>query len=184
MKSYFFALLAMGLMMVSCGEHQDPAELLSQAKEELKAEQAQKEEALKTLVQQFYDKLSTTPGDQTAAETASFMADNWKSTPTPQGGANLDGFVKTLFMFHGMIPDLKWKVEEMLVSGNQVIVRSRATGSPNSPEGYFFGVPTDGNKSFDVQTIDIHTIEDGKLVSAYHCEDWARAIQQVSAATE
>ena len=52
----------------------------------------------------------------------------------------------------------------MLVVDNRVIVRSIATGTPNSPEGYFFGVPTDGSKSFEVQTIDIHTVEDGKLV--------------------
>jgi predicted ester cyclase len=82
-------------------------------------------------------------------------------------------------MFHGMIPDLKWEVQEMLVEGNRVIVRSKATGTPNSPEGYFFGVPTDGSKSFEIQTIDIHTIEGGKMIRSFHTEDWATAIQQV-----
>ena len=138
------------------------------------------ESNVKATVQQFYTALSTQPNDQTAAQTASWMAADWKSLPTPPGGAGLEGFVKTLFMFHGMIPDLKWEVQEMLVSGNRVTVRSKATGTPNSPEGYFFGVPTDGSKSFEIQTIDIHTVEKGKLVSAFHCEDWATAIQQVS----
>ena len=135
---------------------------------------------LKATVQKFYDALSTTPNDSTAAATTEWMANDWNSSPTPQGGAGLEGFVKTLFMFHGMIPDLKWDVQEMLVDGNRVIVRSKASGTPNSPEGYFFGVPTDGSKSFEVQTIDIHTVEDGKMTTAFHVEDWATAIQQVS----
>lgn len=138
------------------------------------------EKELKTTVQQFYDALSTAPADGSAAQIANWMETDWNSTPTPAGGAGLEGFVKTLHMFHGMIPDLKWDVKEMLVSGNKVIVRSEASGTPNSPEGYFFGVPTKGEKTFSIQTIDIHTVENGKLAKAYHCEDWATAIQQVS----
>ena len=138
------------------------------------------EKELKTTVQQFYDALSTAPGDGSATQIANWMESDWTSTPTPAGGAGLEGFVKTLHMFHGMIPDLKWDVKEMLVAGNNVIVRSEASGTPNSPEGYFFGVPTKGEKAFSIQTIDIHTVENGKLVKAYHCEDWATAIQQGS----
>lgn len=68
----------------------------------------------------------------------------------------------------------------MLVSGNKVIVHSEATGTSNSREGYFFGVPTKGEKAFSIQTVDIHTVENDKLVKVYHCEDWATAIQQGS----
>lgn len=138
------------------------------------------EKELKTTVQQFYDALSTAPNDNSAVEIGHWMATDWTSTPTPAGGPGLEGFVKTLHLFHGMIPDLNWEVKEMLVDGNRVIVRSEATGTPNSPEGHFFGVPTSGKKSFSVQTIDIHTLKDGKMVRGYHCEDWAAAIQQVS----
>lgn len=38
-----------------------------------------------------------------------------------------------------------------------------------------------GGKSFRIMTIDIHTVQDGKLVEAYHVEDWAGAIRQLSA---
>lgn len=136
---------------------------------------------LKQITQNFYDALSAQPNDGTASSVSAWMVDKWVSIPTPPGGEDLAGFVKTLFMFHGMIPDLKWQVKEMLVDGNRVIVRSIATGTPNSPEGYFFGVPTNGKKSFEIQTIDIHTIENGKITSSFHCEDWATAIQQVTA---
>ena len=178
MRTTLLALLV-GVLFAACGDHQAH---LDHLKSEIETMEKQQADSLKAVVQNFYDALSTTPNDGTAAATAGWMAATWKSTPTPPGGADLEGFVKTLFMFHGIIPDLKWDVQEMLVDGNRVIVRSKATGTPNSPEGYFYGVPTDGSKSFEIQTIDIHTVEDGKLVTSYHTEDWATAIQQVSPA--
>ena len=60
--------------------------------------------------------------------------------------------------------------------GNTVIVRSRAAGTLVGP---FFGVDGQG-RSFDIMTIDIHTVEDGKIPRSYHVEDWAGALQQLS----
>ncbi len=183
MRNLIIALSALGILFFSsCAQNHKAA--MEQIKNEIQTMENQKNEELKATVKNFYDALSTTPNEGTAAATAEWMAADWNSTPTPAGGAGLEGFVKTLFMFHGMIPDLKWDVQEMLVDGNRVIVRSKASGTPNSPEGYFFGVPTDGSKSFEVQTIDIHTVENGKMTTAFHVEDWAGAIQQVSPAQE
>ena len=36
-------------------------------------------------------------------------------------------------------------------------------------------------KSFDILTIDIHHIQNGKIVQTYHVEDWAGALQQLKA---
>ena len=179
-KQFFglFCLVCSIFLITACSHDHTDGEVQHQNDTTMNAD------ALKATVQNFYDALSTTPNDSTAAATAEWMATDWNSSPTPQGGAGLEGFVKTLFMFHGMIPDLKWDVQEMLVDGNRVIVRSKASGTPNSPEGYFFGVPTDGSKSFEVQTIDIHTVEDGKMTTAFHTEDWATAMQQVTAKAE
>lgn len=76
------------------------------------------------------------------------------------------------------IPDLVIDIQEMLVTGNQVTVRSIVTGTP---EWEFFGVKNDKKKSFKVDTIDIHTVENGQIVKSHHVEDWATAIQQLSA---
>jgi len=54
-------------------------------------------------------------------------------------------------------------------------MRSRATGTPKGP---LFGVDGEG-RSFDILTIDIHTVENGKIVTSYHLEDWAGALQQL-----
>ena len=75
------------------------------------------------------------------------------------------------------IPDLKWEIKEILVSGNQVTVRGEATGTP---AGEFMGAPHSG-KSFKLMSIDVHTLEGGKMVRSYHIEDWLGAVRQLSA---
>jgi predicted ester cyclase len=75
------------------------------------------------------------------------------------------------------VPDLKWEIKDVLVAGNVVTVRGEATGTPT---GEFFGASHTG-KSFKVMSIDVHTIEDGKMVRSYHIEDWMGAVRQLSA---
>jgi hypothetical protein len=74
------------------------------------------------------------------------------------------------------IPDLKWEIKEVLVSGNRAIVRGEATGTP---AGNFMGAATNG-KSFKLMSIDVHTIEGGKIARTYHVEDWQGAFRQLS----
>ena len=75
------------------------------------------------------------------------------------------------------VPDLKWEIKEILVSGSQVTVRGEATGTP---AGEFMGAPHSG-KSFKLMSIDVHTLEGGKMVRSYHIEDWLGAVRQLSA---
>jgi predicted ester cyclase len=75
------------------------------------------------------------------------------------------------------VPDLKWEIKEVLVSGNQVTVRGEATGTPT---GEFFGTAPTG-KPFRIMSIDVHTIEGGKMVRSYHIEDWMGAVRQLGA---
>jgi len=74
------------------------------------------------------------------------------------------------------IPDLKWEIKEVLISGNHVIVRGEATGTP---AGEMMGTPTNG-KSFKLMSLDLHTVEDGKIARTYHVEDWQGAFRQVA----
>jgi predicted ester cyclase len=75
------------------------------------------------------------------------------------------------------VPDLKWEIKEILVSGNQITVRGEATGTP---AGEFMGAPYTG-KSFKLMSIDVHTLEAGRMVRTYHIEDWLGAVRQLSA---
>lgn len=127
-------------------------------------------------VQSFYDLLSNPASAAAAKSFSANTAENWESVGDYSGKSKTKGaFLGQVGFFAKLIPDLNWKVEEMIQSGNRVVVRSRATGTPNGP---LFGVDGKG-KSFEIMTIDIHTIEKGKITITYHIEDWAGALGQL-----
>ena len=131
----------------------------------------------KATVQTFYDFLSN-PGSQAHAENfIAATADNWKSIGNYSGmNKSRDEFIGQMGGFAKLIPDLNWAIEETIQDDNRLVVRGRATGTPNGP---LFGVDGQG-KSFEILTIDIHTVENGKIVQSYHVEDWAGALRQLS----
>ena len=130
----------------------------------------------KAIVKRFYEALSNPTSPTLDADTAEFVADDWHSTPTPPGGDGQQGFVASLGIFGSIIPDLTWVQEETLVSGNRVVVRGVATGTPQAE---FLGVPPTG-KSFEIGSLDVHTLKDGKIVRTFHLEDWTTAIAQLT----
>lgn len=132
----------------------------------------------KSVVQTFYDFLSN-PASKEHAEAFKVAAgEGWESIGDYSGeNKKRDQFVGQVSGFFAkLMPDLKWEVQEMVQDGNTVVVRGRATGTPNGP---LFGVDGKG-KSFDILTIDIHTVENGKIVRSYHVEDWAGALRQLA----
>lgn len=128
-------------------------------------------------VQVFYDFLSN-PGSATHAEAfLEISSPEWGSYGDYSGKVkSREAFVGQLGGFAKLIPDLDWKVEAMHQDGDFVTVRSRATGTPAGP---FFGVDGEG-RSFDIMTIDVHELEEGKITRSYHVEDWAGALRQLS----
>ncbi len=110
------------------------------------------------------------------------MHDDWISTDGyfNENSKNIEQLAQTFGYFHQGIPDLKWEVQEVIVSGNKIIVRSKITGTPNIPDNGFFGIPTDGSKSFEILSIDIHTLNGDKIRKSYHMENWSNAIMQLT----
>ena len=132
----------------------------------------------KAMVEGFYTLLSNLSAPDIAGRAAKILAPNWESIGDYSGAKkSRDQFVGQLQGFGKLMPDLKWAVQDVVQQGNRFVVRSRATGTPNGP---FFGVPASG-KSFDIMTIDMHTIENGQIARSYHVEDWAAALRQLSA---
>ena len=132
----------------------------------------------KAVVQKFYDFLSNPTSETHAAAVKRATSENWESIGDYSGKIKSRGkFLAQVGGFGKLIPDLNWAVEEMIHDGNKVVVRGRATGTPKGP---LFGVDGKG-KAFEIMSIDIHTIEDGKIVRTYHVEDWAGALRQLSA---
>ena len=85
--------------------------------------------------------------------------------------------IKVVGGFAKSIPDMKFDIKEVLVSGDRVIVRGEVTGTP---AGDLFGAPHTG-KSFRIMAIDIQTIRDGKIARTYHLENWLSALGQLRA---
>jgi len=131
----------------------------------------------KAVVQKFYDFLSNASSQEYATAFEAAITEDWQSIGDYSGkNKSRDEFIGQVNGFFAqLIPDLKWDVQEMIQEGKNVVVRSRATGTPKGP---LFGVDGEG-RGFDILTIDIHTIENGRIVSTYHVEDWAGALQQL-----
>ena len=131
----------------------------------------------RAVIKSFYADLLTTPADVTEDAVRSVVSEDWESIPTPRGGPGADGLFKTLQGFGAVIPDLEWTPEEILQDGNRYIVRGRATGIPAVT---FLGVEPTG-KGFEIMSIDIHTVEGGRIVQSYHVEEWLSAKHQLQA---
>lgn len=129
-------------------------------------------------VEGFYALLNSTTAPQLPERAAKVLAPTWESIGDYSSPAkSREQFVGQLGGFGKLIPNLSWEIQEVLQSGNKYIVRGRAKGTPAAP---FMGVQPSG-KSFDIMSIDIHTVENGLIVKSYHIEDWASAIRQLSA---
>ena len=133
-------------------------------------------ENLKDIVRPLYtDAFTVNTQSDAAAVMGKLLADDFQSIGS-SGSKSKAQLIGQIQFFWKLVPDLKWSPQELLQEGNKVIVRSLATGSPN---GDFFGMPTNGKKSFQITTIDIHTVVNGKIQSVHHVEDWAAAMQQL-----
>ncbi|WP_299836074.1 nuclear transport factor 2 family protein [uncultured Tenacibaculum sp.] len=130
----------------------------------------------KEAISAFYQKaLTVNKETQPTTVLTPLMAENYTSSNS-SGAKGAKELMGQLEFFWKLIPDLKWDVQQVINNGDQYVVRSIATGTPN---GNFMGLQTDGSKSFKIMTIDVHTMKDGKFVNTNHIEDWTTAMQQL-----
>lgn len=131
---------------------------------------------LKETVRPFYTKCLTVNNETNVAELmGKILAANFQSFGSAEVKTK-EQLIGQIQFFWKLVPDLKWEIQEMYQEGSSVVVRSKASGTPN---GDFMGLPTNGSKSFNIMTIDIHTVEKGQVVKVYHVEDWATAMKQL-----
>lgn len=100
----------------------------------------------------------------------------YRSCSTNQDCLGRDELAGQFKMFGTTIPDLHWTIKEIWTSGNRIVVRGEASGTPVRP---LFGVQPTG-KSFRTISIDMFTVHNGKLSNAYHVENWIAATQKIS----
>ena len=114
-----------------------------------------------------------------AAQHDKVVADNyrtcWNPEDVPGGCWGKEQSIKTIANFAKTVPDMRFNIKEVLVSGNRVVVRGAVTGTSS---GDFFGVAHTG-KSFKILAIDIQTIQEGKITQTYHLENWLLGVAQL-----
>ena len=132
------------------------------------------------VVRGFYDLLTNTGDDSNLKDrTELILSPKWVTTPANPPGPGRNAFVTTVTQFHQAIPDLTWKVQQIFQSGNTYTVRGTGSGTPVVD---FLGLGDawiKGN-SFKIMSIDIHTVNNGKIVKTYHLEEWTAATKQLT----
>ncbi len=142
-------------------------ELVSEGDAEIRA---------RAIVAPFYDALNRPATKDAAALILGATTPDWRSYGGDgDAGKTREQFAQQVVGFGKAIPDLGWDIREVIASGDRVVVRSTASGTP---AGEFMGMPHTG-RSFRIMATDVHTLRDGKLASVHHLEDWAGAMRQL-----
>ena len=125
----------------------------------------------------LYDALNRPAEKDVRALLAEACHDDYRSYHTNEEFLTRDQLADVFADMGKTIPDLTWEVIDLRVLDDRIIVRGRATGTP---AGEFWGAAPTG-KSFNTMAIDLFTVHDGKLATAFHIENWMTALEQLKA---
>ena len=132
-------------------------------------------EQARRIVAPLYEALTEPTKKDVPALLANAANPDYKSCSTNSDCLSRDQLAGVFTTLGKIIPDLHWTIKEIWTSGNRIVVRGEATGTPT---GELYGVKPTG-KSFKTISIDMFTIRDSKLATAYHVENWMAATEQI-----
>ena len=160
-----FASLALGVALVSANAQTPQGEIAPS----LTVEQARR------IVAPLYEALNEPTKKDVPALLANATNPDYQSCSTNSDCLSRDQLAGVFTALGKIIPDLHWTIKDIWTSGNRIVVRGEATGTPT---GELYGVKPTG-KSFKTISIDMFTVRDGKLATAYHVENWMAATEQI-----
>ena len=132
-------------------------------------------EGARRIVAPLYDALNQPAKKDVAALLSDAANPDYRSHHTNEEFLTRDQLTEVFKGLGATVPDLRWEIKDIQVLGDQIVVRGEATGTPAKE---FWGAKPTG-KSFKTMAIDIFTVKNGKLASAYHVENWMTALQQI-----
>jgi len=132
-------------------------------------------ELARTIVAPLYDALNRPAKKDVVSLLARATTPDYQSYSTNDVWLNRKQLAEVFKTIGAAVPDLRWSIKDILVSGDQIVVRGEASGTP---EGELFGLKPTG-RSFNTMSIDVFTVKGGKLASAYHVENWVGALEQL-----
>jgi predicted SnoaL-like aldol condensation-catalyzing enzyme len=133
-------------------------------------------DAARRIVAPLYDALNEPGKKDVAALLATATNADYRSYSTNELWLTRDQLADVFTTLGLVVPDLHWTIEDIQTFGDQIVVRGEATGTPVRE---FWGAKPTG-KSFRTMAIDVFTVKNGKLASAYHVENWMTALQQIA----
>ena len=133
-------------------------------------------EEARRIVAPLYDALNQPGKKDVAALLAKACNPDYRSYGTNEDWLTREQLAEVFKMIGSAVPDLRWTIEDIQTFGDQIVVRGEAAGTPT---GELFGAKPTG-KSFKTMAIDLFTVKNGKLASAYHVENWMAALEQIS----
>jgi len=133
-------------------------------------------EQARMIVAPLYEALNEPARKDVKALLAKAAHADYRSFSTNQDWLTREQLAGVFEMLGSVVPNLRWTIEDIWTFGDQIVVRGEATGTPT---GELFGAEPTG-KSFKTMALDVFTVRDGKLASAYHVENWITALQQIS----
>lgn len=129
----------------------------------------------KEIVAPLYEALNRPQEKDVHSLLAQACHEDYTSFSTNEEWLSRDALASVFKQMGQSVPDLAWSVKDIIVTGDQVIVRGEATGTPI---GELFGACPTG-KSFKTMAVDVFTVRGDKLSMAFHVENWVGAIQQI-----
>jgi len=133
-------------------------------------------EEARRIVAPLYDALNQPGKKDVAALLAKACNPDYRSYGTNEDWLTREQLAEVFKMIGSAVPDLRWTIEDIQTFGDQIVVRGEAAGTPT---GELFGAKPTG-KSFKTMALDLFTVKNGKLASAYHVENWMAALEQIS----
>ena len=117
-----------------------------------------------TIVRRMYEPLAT--GDTTLVDQA--LAPDWEAVPPLQAGPGAAGWKATIEHLRSVFTDLTVSIEDIVVSGDLVAVRSVSRGTHT---GELLGVPGTG-RPVEIRAADFHRLAGGRIAATWHLEDY------------
>ena len=133
-------------------------------------------EQARMIVAPLYEALNEPGKKDVAALLAKAANPDYRSYSTNEEWLTREQLAEVFKMMGSVTPNLRWTIEDIQTFGAQIVVRGKATGTPTRE---FFGATPTG-KSFNTMALDLFTVKEGKLASAYHVENWVGALQQIA----
>jgi predicted SnoaL-like aldol condensation-catalyzing enzyme len=131
-------------------------------------------EEARRIVAPLYEALNEPNKKDVGALLAKCTHADYRSYHTNEDSLTREQLAEVFKGIGAAVPNLHWEIKDLMVNGDTIIVRGKATGTPTCE---FWGVKPTG-KSFNTMSIDIFAARDGKLASAFHVENWSYAVEQ------